>query len=80
MHGLDEIHDLRLEFSQNFISGQRVWGSRRDFEVDFADSNEMGLSEEERFKTLLFRQAQTQMHEIKANYDGSFFLGLRKTT
>jgi hypothetical protein len=55
MHGLDEIYDLRLEFSQNFISGQRVWGSRRDFEVDFADSNEMGLSEEERFKTLLFR-------------------------
>jgi hypothetical protein len=32
-----------------------VWGSRRDFEIDFAGSNEMGLSEEERFRTLLFR-------------------------
>ena len=55
MHGLDEIYDLRLEFSQNFISGQRVWGSRRDFENDFTDYNEVGLSDEERFKALLFR-------------------------
>ena len=79
MHGLDKIYDLHLEFSQNFISGKRLWGSSRVFEIDNSDSNLMEMSEE-KFKNLLFRQAQSQMHEIKANYDGSSFLGLRKST
>jgi len=79
MHGFDKIYDLHLEFSQNFISGKRIWGSRRDFEIYNYESNHLALSEE-KFKTLLFRQAQSQMHEIKANYDGSFFLGMSKST
>ena len=79
MHGVDKIYDLHLEFPQNFISGQRLWGYRRDFEIDNSDSNLKEMSEE-KFKNLLFRQAQSQMHEIKANYDGSFFLGLMKST
>jgi hypothetical protein len=83
LHGVDKIYDLHLEFSQNFISGKRLWGSLRDFEINNSDSNLMALYngdfKTDEFKTLLFRQAQSQMHEIKANYDGSFFLGLRKS-
>jgi hypothetical protein len=97
MQGVDKIYDLHLEFSQNFISGKRLWGSRRDFEFDISDSNLKKMSEEEKnkmseeekkkmseeekkFKNLLFLQAQSQMQEIKANYDGSSFLGLTKST
>jgi hypothetical protein len=47
MHGIDKIYDLHLEFSQNFISGKRVWGSRRDFKINYNESNQMALSEEE---------------------------------
>ena len=61
MHGVDKIYDLHLEFSQNFISGKRLWGSRRDFEIDKTDSNLKKMSEE-KFKNLLFMQAQSQMH------------------
>jgi hypothetical protein len=56
MHGVDKIYDLHLEFSQNFISGKRVWGSRRDFEINNNESNLMDLSEDE-FMTQLFKQA-----------------------
>jgi hypothetical protein len=70
MHGVDKIYDLHLEFSQNFISGKRLWASRRDFEIDNSDSNLMAM-DEKKFKNLLFIQAQSQMHEKKANYDGS---------
>jgi hypothetical protein len=79
MHGVDKIYDLHLEFSQNFISGKRLWGSRKDFEIDNYDTNLMAMPED-KFKDLLFIQAQMHMHEKKANYDGSSFLGLRKST
>jgi hypothetical protein len=44
------------------------------------EKKKMYEEEEEKFKYLLFPQAQSQMHEIKANYDGSSFLGLTKST
>jgi hypothetical protein len=101
MHGVDKIYDLHLEFSQNFISGKRLWGSRRKFEIDISDLNlkkiyddeikkksekkiekiseikkmseeeKKKIFDEEKFKFQLFKQAQSQMHLIKANYDGS---------
>ena len=46
MHGVDKIYDLHLEFSQNFISGKRLWGSRREFEIDISDLNLKKMSEE----------------------------------
>ena len=48
MHGVDKIYDLHLEFSQNFISGKRLWDSRRDFEIDISKFNIKAMTEEDK--------------------------------